>query len=258
MNQSQVKNSLYNSLKELGLSDSETNLYTASLALGPSPIKKIAEQMGISRPNVYKVISGLEKHGLAKPYDKVKYSRKFIVEPPTAVLEMIRKKKAEMARLDMEIVSGLPELISSYNQGAAPTKIKIIQGKEQFLKVYTGIPDEAKKEIQYLGAAADFIDFISWKEEKKWIAKRMKKNIFIKILIFPGETADIMVASDEKEKRETRILKGVWPFVTSYLLFANKVFIWQPKTPLVVLIEDQYIVEMLKSLFDFMWEKSKN
>jgi hypothetical protein len=57
--------------------------------------------------------------------------------------------------------------------------------------------------------------------------------------------------------RETRILQGGAPFATSFQLFANKVLIWQPKAPLAVLIEDEYIVQMLRSIFYLLWGKSK-
>lgn len=46
------------------------------------------------------------------------------------------------------------------------------------------------------------------------------------------------------------------PFQTAFQLFGNKVIIWQPKAPLAVLIEDEYIVQMLKSIFFIMWEKA--
>jgi hypothetical protein len=44
--------------------------------------------------------------------------------------------------------------------------------------------------------------------------------------------------------------------VTSFQLFANKVIIWQPKAPVAILIEDQYVIAMLKSIFDKLWEVS--
>ncbi|MFA5871820.1 MAG: helix-turn-helix domain-containing protein [Parcubacteria group bacterium] len=257
MEQDELKKSLYKGLKELGLSEAEINLYVISLKLGQTSIVNVARHMGISRPNVYKVIFSLEKHGLAKFSEKGKYARAFMVESPTFVLEMIRKKREDMSEIDHNLVSSLPDLLTKYHQGQAPTKVRVLQGKEHFLKIFNQSLEEENKEVLFFGATEDFIGFISWTEERKWITKRVKRNIFVKVLTLPGkEGAEILRPQDQAELRETRILKGTWPFMTSFQLFANKVVIWQPKAPLALLIEDQYIVEMLKSMFDFMWEKS--
>lgn len=257
INENEVKEALYTSLKELGLSDLEIDLYTISLTLGSSQISTIAEHLQISRPNVYKVIKSLEKHGLAKFSEKTKYSRDFIVESPATVLKKVRNKKELISRLDNEIVSHLPDLLAAYHQGGKETKIKIIQGKDQYLKIFVQILEESQKEISFFGSAQDFIGFISWEEERNWIKRRIKKQIFMRSLILPGEDANTLKISDKDQMRETRMIKTQSPFNTSFHLFANKMIIWQPKVPLAVLIEDNNIISMFKSVFDSLWETSE-
>jgi sugar-specific transcriptional regulator TrmB len=257
MDNKELKQNVYTALKELGLTELEINLYRMSLVLGPSPISTIAKHLKVSRPNVYKIIQGLEKHGLANFSDLGKYSRRFIVEPPTILLEKLRQKKETINQLDNSLVFAMPDLLAAYHQGETPTKIKVLKGKEQYLKAYYQIIEEAKGEIQYFGSAKDFIAFISIDSEQMWMEKRIKKDLFIKILVLPGEAAEEMKSRDVKEKRETRILKSATPFITSFQLFANKVIIWQPKAPLAVLIEDEYIVEMLRNIFNILWGSSR-
>ena len=72
----------------------------------------------------------------------------------------------------------------------------------------------------------------------------------------PSKDAETLKASDAKEMRETRILKGLAPFAPIFQLYANKVIIWQPKAPLAMLIEDEYITQMLRSIFNALWEKA--
>ena len=252
----EVKKNLYSSLKELGLTDQEADLYIVSLSLGPSPIATIATRMDISRPNIYKVIAGLERQGLVAVSKKKKYARNFMVEPPTAILEKLRQKKETISNLDQTVASALPDLLAMYHQGETPTKIKVLEGKEQFLETYFTVLDEAKDEAQFFGSFADYVDVASWEGQKEWIKKRYKRGIRIKALLLPCDEADKVKSKDTDELRETRILKGAVPFVTSFQLFANKALIWQPKALLAVLIEDEYIVAMLKSMFIWMWEKS--
>ncbi len=253
----EVQKSLYTSLKELGLLESEINLYTTSLAVGPATIAFLAEQLSIPRPNVYKAIAGLEEQGLARFSERKKYTRTFVVEPPTVVLELLRKKRDTMSDLDRMLVGAMPDLLAKYHQGASLTKIRVLQGKDQFLKAFFSILDEEKSETQFFGSAKDFVEFISWDEENEWIKQRMKKNIFIKSLLLPSGEAEMLHRGDKQFMREIRVIKGLTPFVTAFQLFANKALIWQPAGRLAVLIEDEYIVAMLRSMFNWMWDASK-
>lgn len=252
-----VQENLYTSLRELGLFESEIRLYLASLSLGPATIATIAEHLGIPRPNVYKAILGLEGHGLANFSSRKRYSRTFVVEPPTVVLELLRKKRDTMSDLDRTLVGVMPDLLAKYHQGASLTKIRVLQGKDQFLKAFFSILDEEKSETQFFGSAKDFVEFISWDEENEWIKQRMKKNIFIKSLLLPSGEAEMLHRGDKQFMREIRIIKGLAPFVTAFQLFANKALIWQPEGRLAILIEDEYVVAMLRSMFNWMWNASR-
>lgn len=244
-------------LQELGLNDQESHLYVVSLSLGPSPIAVLAKHLGMARPNVYKLIAGLEKQGLARFSEKKKFTRNFIVESPTRLLELHREKQRAIAQTDERLTSFMPDLLALHQQGELPTNIKIIQGPDQFLKLFFQIIEEENKESCYFGSAQDFIGLISWPQEKEWIAQRMKKGMRIKALLLPSEDANTLRSSDPKELRETRIIKNDKPFTSSFQLFANKVIFWQPKTPIAVLVEDEYIAGMMKNVFEMLWKANE-
>ncbi|OHA88080.1 MAG: hypothetical protein A2653_02675 [Candidatus Zambryskibacteria bacterium RIFCSPHIGHO2_01_FULL_43_25] len=255
--ETEIEKSLYTLLKEFGLLESEINLYLISIKLGPATIASIAKNLGIPRPNVYKAILGLEKHGLAKFSEKKRYARTFVVEPPTVVLELLRKKRGIMDDLDRMLVGAMPNLLANYHQGETPTKIKVLQGKEQYVNAFFSILDEEGEETQFFGSAKDFVKFISWDEEYRWMAKRESRGIFVKSLLLPSEEAEFLHKTDIEHLREIRILQGMSPFVTAFQLYANKSLIWQPAAPIAVLIEDEYIVTMLRSIFEKLWEAAK-
>lgn len=258
LSQLEIKNVLYSSLLELGLKEQAVELYTMSLALGPTTIGNLAQKLGINRPNAYKIIAELEHVGLAKFSERKKYHRTFMVESPTVVRDLLKKKKENLTTNEVKLFNALPDLLALYRQGELPTSIKIIEGRDQFLKVFFGVLDEAKDEIQYFGSAQDLISgFIGWAEEERWIAERLRKHIFIKVLIFGGSDADKLTGADPEQRRETRLIKNMPPFPTSFHVFANKVIIWQPQVPLAVLIEDEYIVAMFRGIFQALWEQSK-
>jgi HTH-type transcriptional regulator, sugar sensing transcriptional regulator len=258
INKTEVKQNLYSSLKELGLTEIESNFYITSLSLGPVTISELAKHLNMSRPNLYKVIAGLERHGLAKFSERKKYKRTFVVESPTVVLERLRKKRESVTQLDQTLVGAMPDLLALYRQGASDTKIKVFEGEEQWMKLFFDVLDETNETISFFGAADAFIDMISWETENRWIKKRVKKGIHINVLITPSSDAETLKSKDEEEMRTTRIYRSEIPVVPGIMLYANKVIIWQPKAPLAVLIEDQYIVQMLKSVFGVLWGNVRN
>ena len=52
-------------LKNIGLSETEAEVYLASLSLGPTTILKIARSSGVKRTSVYTIIDALKEKGLA-------------------------------------------------------------------------------------------------------------------------------------------------------------------------------------------------
>jgi sugar-specific transcriptional regulator TrmB len=244
---------LLGALGQLGLTAHEQSLYVLALQRGPSSASMLAEELGISRPNVYKVMTGLEKHGLADVPQSKTRGENFAVLSPSIVFDVLEKKRTSVSNLTDSFKNALPGLLSLYQQGGLPTRIRLIEGKEDFMNVYNQILDESGGSIRYFGSAADFIGFISWAEEREWIVRRLSKKVFIHCLITASKDAETLKKSDEKELRETRTFTPAEPVIASYHVFANKVVFWQPKTPLALLIEDEYLVALLRNSFDLMW-----
>lgn len=253
LSHAEIQANLNNSLKELGLSEHEMNLYTLSLSRGPSPINELAQFLSVSRPNLYKVIQGLEKQGLAHFSDKKGYKKTFIVEPPTLITELLRKKREAIAVFEQQAISIMPSLLENYQQGNLPAIVQIKQGEKDFLGVYDQILVEAKDTIEFFGSGHDFIGFVSWSHGQEWIKERVKKNLFINCLIFPSDEATALHNTDKQELRETRILNQCTPFSSSFYVFANKIVLWQPKAPMAIVITDQYLAEMFRSIFYGYW-----
>lgn len=257
ISKTEVKKNIYISLKELGLTESEANLYITSLALGPATIVSLAGHLNIPRPNVYKGIAGLERNGLAKFSERKRYTRTFVVEPPTVVLEKLRQKREIISDLDQTLVGVMPDLLAQYHQGETPTKIKIFEGREQYIRAFFSVLDETKTESLFFGSAKDAINLLSWEKEREWLQEKVKRGLRSKALFLPSDEAETLKAGDKEQLRETRILKNATLFIASFQIFGNKAFIWQPKASLVISIEDECIVQMLRSIFTVLWEQSE-
>lgn len=247
---------LYAALKELGLTDNEAGLYVLSLEIGPHPIGQIAEKLGISRPNIYKLIKGLENRGLAALPAGGKLKR-FCVASPTLVAELLEKKQKHDRELKNDFSALLPDLLTKYQRGDLPSSVRVYQGRGQYLGAFFGLLDEAKDSVDFFGSADDFLNLVDIDDQREYLKERVKRNLSSRTLTLPGAHADRISREDKEVMRETRLLSDFAPFKTSFHFTADKVVLWQPENLLAIRIEDDLIVAMMKAVFEHLWAQAK-
>ena len=247
---------LQQALEELGLTELERKLYGISVAAGSMSISVLAERMGISRPNIYKVIRGLEKHGLATFGGGRQYVKSFQVSSPSVVMEKLRTKRKSLGQLDEALSVDIAEMLAKFDQGKGPMNVRVLKGRKEFTDAYVQVFEEATDNICFFGEYDTFVREISPELGAERIARRVERNIKIRALSLRSPAVELLRKKDEKELRETRYLVGSTPFVTSFYLFANKAIFWQPMTPIAVMIEDEYLVAMWRSMFELLWSNS--
>lgn len=245
---------VYDALNELGFGSQEAELYVTVLSEGPASATALARKLSIQRPNIYKLIDSLIERGLGAYEKKGKSKQIFTVKPPNEINELLDERRGEIGELEKSINASLPDLLALYQQGAKDTAIKVFKTKEQWMKVFWQSLDEAKGEIEWLGSFEDWVEFVTWKEEQRWIDERIRKKVAIKLLFLPTKEGQVFVERAEEKYREFKILKSALDFSCSFQTFANKLIIWQPKSPLTIMIEDEYIVESMRGLFYSMWD----
>jgi sugar-specific transcriptional regulator TrmB len=255
METSKIQKKLYKSLERMGISPRASDLYILIFQTGQTSITKLARELSIARPNVYKLITELKQEKLIIDREGQKKSG-INIASPSILLRRIREKEAEYTKVAEQVSESMPELLAIYTQKAAPSKIKIFEGREQYIKAFDLIFEETISPMKFFGSAEDFITFTKWQGYKKLVKKRIKKKIQLQSLLLPSETAENMKLKAIEELREVRILKGLNIFETSFQVFNNKILFWQPKTPLAILIEDEYITKMMQSIFDKLWEEA--
>lgn len=248
-----VLDPLWQSLVDLELSPNEITLYLTSLASGPLPIAALASQLGMRRPNLYKVITQLEARGLARFSATKRKRRTFVVEPPTTVRELLQKKRESIASAEHHLAAIIPVLMAQYRQGEGATKVKIFETRDQWMQVFFDTLTEADR-IDWFGNYHEWVSFVGAEQEQLWIAKRIEKQIPIRLLMLPSVEGSSLTEAPPQARREYRLLVSAVPFSCSFQIFANKILLWQPTTPLAVLIEDEYITQMFRAIFQTLWQ----
>ena len=116
--------------------------------------------------------------------------------------------------------------------------------------------EEAQGEILSFGAAEEYMKSFPPLEALRWSKERISKKIWLKILSLPTEMLDAKKDTNTGEYREVRIISVLSPFVTSFQIFGKKAVIWQPEACVALLIEDKFITQMVKSVFEHLWSTS--
>ncbi|MBP6084718.1 hypothetical protein KA517_00575 [Candidatus Gracilibacteria bacterium] len=242
----------------LGSSELAAQLYLILLRDQDQSLLGIAKLLEVSRPTLYKCLSELLMLGLVVENGVVKANKhNFRVTSPSRLLELWRQKIEGDQRHEQELLQHLPQLLVEYEQGSQPALVKVLKGSDAFVKLFFQILEEEKEVTEFFGSVEDFIQFISWDQDKKWIKKRISQQMKMRTLLLPSQDTRTLQRADKKELRETRVLVGLAPFETAFQLFANKVILWQPKAPIAVVVEDQFIVKMMKSIFYYCWEQAE-
>lgn len=253
ISQAELLTSLQEPLGELGLTEMEKRLYILSIFVGPVAVSRLAKELGISRPNVYKVILGLERHGLAYFSKRTSFSRTFVVESPGALMTILRERRAKLDQYDQRITNLLPQLLSLYQQGSQVSAIKMFTDQAGWDEARFQILKESSEDYYFFGDVGSFATF-SPSQYSRWRDERVKRGIHGKLLALPSKEAIDEMQRDHQELRETRILQVKQSFNSSFQLFGKKAIIWQPNAPLALLIEDAFIVSMLRSIFETLWD----
>lgn len=247
------RDELDKALDEINLSVTEKDVYLASLAYGPVSVSQLAEKMGYQRPYLYTVINELRSKGLVAG-SGTRYKKDFVVESPSTVLHLLRKKRGYLDNLTSNLAVELPRYLASYKQGGNATQVFVYEGSQKFIELYEKIFEEEAEETLYFGELKHFLSVVTAGNNETWLKKRIEKKIWMRFL--PVQTEEVnKYPSDPKEYRETRIIPPELckELPATFQVFGNNVIFWQPETPAAIVLHDQYIANMQRKIFDLLW-----
>lgn len=247
---------MYAALQELTLTENEQRLYVLSLKQGPTSITKLAELLGLPRPNLYKIIDGLAAKGLVDPEARTRYTKNFSVQPPQVISELLKTKRTEQASVDRAFIDQLPSYMSQFRQGDTPLKVKTLIGQKAFIDLYTQMYEEESEVVRFCGSIQNFVKTFGRSLFETSSRMRQSRKVRGMALLLPSDREHFAASDHRSVQREVRYLDGYKSFAPMFHIFSNKLVMWQPTVPMAVLIEDENLVSMMKSLFEGMWERA--
>ncbi|XOU94176.1 MAG: TrmB family transcriptional regulator [Candidatus Kerfeldbacteria bacterium] len=244
-------NKLINTLINLGLSENEAKVYFASLSLGPTTILNIARASETKRTTVYSVVESLKEKGLMRLNIKG-FKQFYVAEDPNKLESILESRK-------IQLQNSLPEFSALYNLKGGEGFIKHYEGLEAVKNIYEELLQKVKPTDFYYV----FADTEKWyntdkKFYQKFLEKRAKKNIHIKILTKKSKISIEHKKYSKNYNITSKFLPEKTKLTTNLIITPNKLVTHQLIPPIMaVVIENKSIINTNKQMFDLLWESIK-
>lgn len=239
---------MFETLIKLGLSDKEAKVYLAALKLGSAPASKIAETAQVNRPTAYVILEKLAGMGLITNFDKDKIQY-FTAESPEALRQLVEQQKVVVDGWSRELDEHLPQLKALFSQADRPRVLMYdspAAGETYF-----------HQKLQRGDIVYSFTDFDTLDSEDTGIApqQHVKRGIIRKV-IYTRDAGPVLDATSEAQLREAKYVSRARFAFHAVIATAPRVgliFLKDPKTKTLVIVENKLLSESLKSVFDLIW-----
>ncbi len=238
-------------LRQLGLSQEESEIYIAMLQLGGGAVSQIAKRAGRHRSTTYNTIANLVQRGMAlrsKRGAVLFYS----AESPE---KLVRQAEHRLA-----VARGvLPELLSIENVSVRKPKITLYQRASGIEQIFEETLTAESEILGYTNLSLMIDLFPGFL--RRYTKERIRRGIKVRYLsprpTDKGEVLELFVPSsaDEALLEVLFIDPKQFPFTNDIAIYGHKTAIMSlsKKEQLAVLIESETHAQTMKAIFDLAW-----
>jgi sugar-specific transcriptional regulator TrmB len=266
----EIKNiGLVKKLTKSVLTEKEALVYVSVLELKGAFPSRIAKYAGIRRPTAYDVLTTLSIRGLVneiKNKNKIFYQ----IEKPENILKFTKVRLSQAEESVNKIDELLPELKDVYVSGVNQPKITYYSGEKGLFEMFDDMTINQKSyEMLNFTNGKEFVNILDDHNidfYRQYIARKGTNGITTRI-IMPSSAEDKKAREvfyekvDKKYWPECRYIEeGKFPSASEITVYGtNKVAIsnFKKDQETGVIIEDQAIHDMMKSIFELSWESKR-
>jgi sugar-specific transcriptional regulator TrmB len=245
---------LLETLKDIGLSEKEAQVYITLLSLGSSAVSTVARKTAQNRSGCYATLAKLMQKGYVQQIIKNNVSYYIAVEPKY-IVDQLKTTRFELENK----IENLTQIMDQFKHLQTPyhgkSKVVFYEGKagiqnimedtlsaKELIRAYASVDD-------LLGILPDYLP--------RYYQRRIQKGIFVRG-IYPVTAKSLFHKNRDKENlRESRLIPEEYDFHLDILIYDNKVAITSLRENFGIIIENKDIADAQKRIFDLMWKYSK-
>ncbi len=239
-------------LKKLGFSDKYSTIYLALLRLGPSSVRKLADNVELNRGTVYEGLKWLQEQGLVDYYEKDS-KQCFVAEDPERLQGLVEKQSLALKEAGKRLVDVIPELKSIYHKGGERPVSRYYDHDQIYLILEDVLKVcEERAELQYRIYSTAPIREDLYVGFETFSDVRVTKGIAVKAIAI-GEGGELRGLDERKWLKTAEVSTPtyiiIYPGKTAYIsLDAGGELVG-------VVIENEGVYETQKQIFEELWGK---
>jgi len=239
------------SLKGIGLTNSEITVYTSLLNFGSVKVGTLMKKLTLHRSRVYDAINRLTDKGLVSYVIKnnIKY---FEASDPDNLLNYIEEKKAKLNEKEKTIKKIIPELKKEVSL-IPHAEAHVLAGKEGFKTMRKDVLKQ-KKDLYLIGAVGKEDKFLKY-FFPNFNKLRIKNKIKWKIL-YDQEVKGKPIT--KLELMESKFLPKEYSSPAVINIYANRVVnvLWTKDIPMCFMIINKEIADSYRKWIKLLWNDS--
>ncbi|HLD04323.1 MAG TPA: helix-turn-helix domain-containing protein [Candidatus Nanoarchaeia archaeon] len=241
-------------LKELGLSDGQIAVYSATLELGTSTLNSIHEKTGIERRNIYDILNKLIERGFIS-YTLENGKRTYQCTSPNNIIEEIKRKKTALDTLEKET----SQITNMFNLSKPNIRAEVYRGNEALKALLEEILNY--KESFWIGGNSSVYNTNLKVWFNHWMARRVEKKHMMYDLVDHGTWLEGLKPGDKTAHKKSHYQYCALPKNLAspliIIIFGNKVtqILWS-KQPFAFVLESEEIKESFMKYFHYFWKKA--
>ena len=232
-------------LKELGLTDNETNIYLTLLKFGALNPTQLAKKTGLHRSYIYDTTEKLLEKGIINTI-LIKNKKHFQPVNPKILKQQLEIKLDHLNNI-------IPNLTNLFKATKEPTRVELHKGKRVYRTLIKDVISTLRKDNEALIIGIDENILINEIEPiylKQYLNIIKRKNIKERIIIKKG-------SKKLKHKNiKYKELEKEYIGNTAQIIYQDKVAIFILGTPLhLIIIENKQVAQTYRKQFELMWKK---
>lgn len=242
---------ILHTLKEIGLTAREANVYLQMLSIGVNPASTIARSAQINRTTCYTILANLLQKGFVQK--TIKHNITFFTPiKPKLILQKLKYKKHELDTKITNIVKTMdkfgkmetenenkPSVVFFENASAIQNIMEDTLNSTEPLRAYASLGELEKILPNYFPS---------------YYQRRTQRKIFVRSIYPATEITYHHKLRDKKEYRQSRLIPPEFDFHLDILIYDNKVAIIALKEKFGLLIKSTEMATAQKKIFDLIWD----
>lgn len=245
---------LLRTLKEVGLSANEANVYLTLLTLGPNPVSTIAKKADLNRSSCYTILDRLMQKGFVHQSNKHNVTYFSSVDPKLMLNQLTSRKHDLEDRIEnlRRSIGRFEKIKCDYPQ--KPT-VLFYEGEAAIQNIMEDTLN-AKEDVRAYASLQELTNLLP-NYFPGYYKRRTQKGIFIKAIYPTSELSYKHKLRDPMENRVSRLIPPEFNFHLDILIYDNKVAITSLKDKFGLLIKSRSMANAQKKIFDIIWEGTK-